>query len=429
LTDRDGFGHGLYVARRPVLPAALAGGLLATSLSAQPPADVVVDWPQWGGPTRDFQYPSARIAGTWPETGPQRLWERPLGEGYSGIAAVGDVLYTMLRRGDAEVTVALDAGTGETRWEHGYPAPFLDDMNLEQGPGPHATPLVHRGRVYAVGATGRLHALDAQTGAVVWQRRLIEDLGGGLITRGYSCSPLAHGDRIIVQTGGAGGAVIAFDAATGRIEWRGGSFHNGNASPILVSIGGEDQVVAVGGTVVVGLDAATGETRWTHPHPHRFSDNIPTPLWSDGLLFVTSYADGGSRVLELTRDGTRTEARERWHHTRLRLYYTNLVRIGDRVYGSSGDLGPTFFTAADARTGEVHWQTRDVARSSVIASDGRLILRDEDGRLILAVPGDDGLDIRAAVELLAAGPPTPPTLRGSTLFIRDRHAIMALDLR
>ncbi|HUF48998.1 MAG TPA: PQQ-binding-like beta-propeller repeat protein [Vicinamibacterales bacterium] len=402
-------------------------GLVAVGSSEQeqPPAD----WPQWGGPTRDFQAPTARVTVEWPADGPRRVWTRSLGEGYSAIAVVGDTLYTMVREGDHEVVVALDEATGATRWEHRYPAPWFDGMNSEQGPGPHATALVHRGRVYAAGATGILHALEAVSGRVLWRHRLIEDLGGSVVGRGYSSSPLAHGDRVVVQVGGDGQAVMAFDAADGRSIWQGGSFENGNSSPILVRVDGEDQVVALGSGEVIGLDAGTGDTRWRHPHPHRFGDNIPTPVWGDGLLFVTSYADGGSRVLALSRPDGRVQVDERWHHTRLRVYYTNVLRVGDVVYGSSGDLGPTVFTAANVHTGEVLWQSREVGRSSGVAVRGRLLLRDDEGRLLVVDPTGTGPTVLASARVLEPGPPTPPTVRGSRVYLRDRRTLTVLDLR
>jgi outer membrane protein assembly factor BamB len=304
---------------------------------------------------------------------------------------------------------------------------MLDGMNPEQGPGPHATPLVTGGRVFAAGATGRLHALDAATGELLWERRLIEDLGGTVVHRGYSSSPLAFGDWIVVQAGGDGHAITAFEAADGRIVWRGGSFDNVNSSPILADVDGEMQVIALGAAEVVGLDARTGGGRWRHPHPHRFRENIPTPLWSDGLLFVTSYADGGSRVLALDREEGRTRVRELWHHRRLRVYYTNVVRVGDVLYGSSGDSGPTVFTAAVVTTGEVLWQTSDIARSTMVAVGRTLILRDDIGQLVIATPGADGPLIHSTTALFAAGPPTPPTLRGARIYLSDRREVLALQ--
>ncbi len=102
-------------------------------------------------------------------SGPKRLWSRVLGEGYSSIVVDDDSLYTMYREEDDEIIVCLSAGSGETRWEHRYSAPLLEDMNygtwLKQGgAGPYATPLLLGGNLYAVGSTGKFHVLDRATG-------------------------------------------------------------------------------------------------------------------------------------------------------------------------------------------------------------------------------------------------------------------------
>jgi outer membrane protein assembly factor BamB len=365
----------------------------------------------------------------WPDGGPRVVWRRPLGEGYSAISVVGETLVTMYRQNDAEIVVALDAETGRTRWEHRDAAPWLERMDVSQGPGPHATPLVHAGRVYAAGATGRLRALDARTGAHLWTRRLLEDLDGTVVTRGYASSPLAFGDLVIVQTGGEGHALTAFDQE-GRVVWRGGTFHNAYSSPILARVDGEPQVIALGSGEIVAVDARTGVERWRHPHPHRFGENIPTPIWRDGRLFTISYADGGSRMLAVERQGNAFQTRELWHHTRLRVYYTTAVWLDDVIIGSSGDAGPTVLTAVDAGSGDVLWQLRDVTRASIVGGPGRrLLLRDDEGRLVLAQASREGLTVEGRAEILGAGPPTPPTVRGTRVFVRDRREVMALDLR
>jgi hypothetical protein len=56
------------------------------------------------------------------------------------------------------------------------------------------------------------------------------------------------------------------------------------------------------------------------------------------------------------------------------------------------------------------------------------VLLDEDGNLALATPGAEGLALHGKVQLLKERAWTAPTLSGTTLFIRDRHQIMALDL-
>src|SRR5215207_3922260 len=117
------------------------------------------DWAQWGGPQRNFKSEAKGLTTTWPETGPRVLWRRELGDGYSAIVAEGGMLFTMYRKGDSEVVVALDASTGKTLWEFSYAAPFSPEYDMSNGPGPHATPLVAGNMVFTSGATGKLHSL------------------------------------------------------------------------------------------------------------------------------------------------------------------------------------------------------------------------------------------------------------------------------
>jgi outer membrane protein assembly factor BamB len=160
------------------LAALLALVVLVTSA---PPGHSAPDegWPQFGGPTRDF---NSRASGLSPWAGaePRVLWRRDLGDGYSGIAAAGGVLYTMYRPSawmglsvaDAEAVVALDAATGKTLWEKANPVTERSSMRMEHGPGPHATPLLAGGRLFTAGVVGRLQALDPKTGEVLWSREL-----------------------------------------------------------------------------------------------------------------------------------------------------------------------------------------------------------------------------------------------------------------
>ena len=121
------------------------------------------EWPQWGGPQRNFVTNSKGLAAKWPAEGPKKLWTRPLGAGHSSILVDRNILYTMYSSGDEEVVIALAADTGKTIWEHKYPAPTAG-MNYKEGLGPHATPLIVGNRLFSVGALGNLHALDKQTG-------------------------------------------------------------------------------------------------------------------------------------------------------------------------------------------------------------------------------------------------------------------------
>jgi outer membrane protein assembly factor BamB len=425
----------------PWLP--LASAFLAAVLASSDARLDTPEWPQWGGPTRDFRSPSTGLAATWPATGPKALWSRPLGEGHSSIVAAEGLIFTQYRPtksllgvvvskftgSDPEVVVALDPATGATRWEHRYEAPIVKGMDTEYGLGPHSTPLVVDGRVFAVGMTGRLHALDAKTGTVLWSHDLWNEMGGKVMGRGYSCSPLAYGETIVLTLGGPGQSVVAFRQKDGQVAWKNGRFSPSPASPILVNVDGQDQLVVFNADGIAGLDPNGGATLWTHPHKTDYGLNISTPVWSEGnLLFCSSAYSGGSRLLQLSQSGGKTTVRELWFTSRMRLHFGTAVRIGDFVYGSSGDFGPSFFSAVSVKTGQVAWQDRGLARASFVYADGRLILLDEDGTLALATVSPEGLKIQARAQVLASKAWTAPTLVGRRLYIRDRATIKALDL-
>ena len=250
--------------------------------------------------------------------------------------------------------VALAASSGETRWEHRYPAPLLEDMDYgtwsnHAGPGPYATPLLLGGRLYTVGVTGAFRALDKETGEVSWSHDLDREfeMSG---YRGYASSPLAYGGNVILPVGGRGHAVVAFDQVTGVVAWKRQDFELAPASPIVINVDGEDQLVVFAPQAIVGLDPRNGDSLWNHPHETNHGLNISTPVWGKGnLLFFPSAYNGGSRVIRLTHEDVETTAEELWFNNRMRLHFGNAIRVGDLVLGTSGDFGPGIFHRARRR--------------------------------------------------------------------------------
>src|SRR4030095_3076571 len=80
------------------------------------------EWPQCGGPQRNFVTNSKGLAPKWPAAGPKKVWTRPLGSGHSSILVDRNMLYTMYSSGDEEVVIALSADSGKTIWAHKYAA-------------------------------------------------------------------------------------------------------------------------------------------------------------------------------------------------------------------------------------------------------------------------------------------------------------------
>lgn len=386
------------------------------------------EWPQWGGPGRNFVSNSKGLAASWPQTGPKQLWTRALGEGHSAIIVDGNTLYTMYSQGEQEAVIALAANTGKTLWEHKYDAPTAG-VNYEEGLGPHSTPLLVGDLLYTVGSIGKLHALDKKTGKVVWSQDLYKDLGGQKMGRGYSCSPIAYKSTIILTLGGQGQTFAAFNQKDGKVAWKNQNLVMSPASPIIINVDGQDQLIAFMGKEIAGLDPNNGALLWSHPHETEWGLNVSNPVWGSGnLLFLSSAYNGGSRVLKLSQKDGKTSVSELWFHRRLRLHHTTAIRIDDYVYASSGDFGPAFFSGVNIKTGDIAFQDRSFPKANFLLADGKLIILDEDGNLALATVSPAGLKVISKAGLMKNLAWTVPTLVGTKLYLRDRRTIAALDL-
>ena len=412
----------------------IAAGLLTLLLVNS----AVGQWPQWGGPDRNFTIRTEGLADSWPEDGPRKIWYRELGDGYSSIIVDDGTLYTMCRRGEDEFTVALTAATGETLWEHGNPSPITRVM-AQYGPGPHATPLVVGDRLYSIGANLDLHCFEKKTGKVIWRHDLLEEHNLTVPSYGYACSPLAYKSTIILPVGGEGKqeeVLTAFDQATGRVVWRSQSADRRftreceYSSPLIITLDGADQLVFLTNERIAGFNPDDGTLLWEYAHANETGVNVsmPVPVGEDSLFCSGAY-DSGARLIKLTRAADKTTVEELWYSRKMRVHHGNAVLIGDHVYGSGGDFGPAFFIAMDVKTGRPTWRKRGFSKANCVYGDGKLIMLDEDGQLVLATATPDDLIVHSRCRMTERLSWTAPTLVGTTLYLRDRRHIMALDLR
>ena len=174
---------------------------------------VAADWNQFRGPNRDNLCTETGLLDQWPEGGPKLLFTATgLGEGYSTVAVVGDLVYTMGNVDSGEHVIALDENSGSIVWK----VRIGNEYREGQGNGPRGTPTVIDGRVYALGGNGDLACCDASNGSMIWQKNILSDFGGSNITWGISESVLVDDGKVICSPGGSRATIVALDAATGR---------------------------------------------------------------------------------------------------------------------------------------------------------------------------------------------------------------------
>jgi outer membrane protein assembly factor BamB len=397
-------------------------------------------WPQWGGPNRDFKVEATGLANEWPSDGPRTIWHRTLGTGYSAVVADAGVLYTMYRtkKTDAhEYTIALDAKTGETLWQErdlaAVPASLPEHQRTEFT-GPNATPLVVGDRLFTVGRNALLNCRKRSDGTIIWKHDLVGEFGAEIPNCGFSASPLAYKDTIVLPVGRAEGderegySLIAFDQESGAIVWHQHTFRIGHSSPILITFGGQDQLVLCTVSALIGVDPATGALLWEYSPPGeaQFQMVRATPVWDGKDTLVLSEWETGYAI-RLTKNAGTTSAELLWTTRKAPLDMGTPILTDELLIGSrAGMNGP--LVGQDPLTGKRLWLERAFQTTVLVAGGDKLIMLDSKGQLGLATATRQGLTIHSRCQLTTQYSFTAPTLVGTTLFVRDERHIMALDL-
>ena len=90
------------------------------------------------------------------------------------------------------------------------------DSAAKHGKGPKSTPLVYDGRFYTFGTTGIFSAWNAASGKLEWRKEYAKDFKATFPIFGTSMSPVAADGMIVALVGTNGdGAIVAYDARTG----------------------------------------------------------------------------------------------------------------------------------------------------------------------------------------------------------------------
>jgi outer membrane protein assembly factor BamB len=224
------------------------------------------DWPQWLGPHR---------TGISSERGPARLlaqpqlvWTNFVGLGCSSFAIAQNRAYTLghakqARNRGTDTLYCLDADTGKVIWRYSYECASCISQDVKFD-GPRSTPTVDGDCVYSLSLEGHLFCLEAVSGSLLWARQLTRDLEGRIPAYGYCCSPLVHGNNLILELNAPEASYVALDKRTGALVWRLKQGQVTCGSPVLTRVDGLDWVVFAGGGAMVAADTVTGRELWRH---------------------------------------------------------------------------------------------------------------------------------------------------------------------
>lgn len=419
------------------LPRLLALPLLTATLCAAP-----ADWPQWRGLNRDGVSPETGLLKEWPQDGPPLAWKMSgIGKGMGSVSIHGERLFVLGKRKEGQFIAAYDLATQKEIWSARV---------SESGADSNGTPTVDGGQVFAVSKDGKLLCCAEADGKELWRKDFAVDFGGKMMSGwGFSESPLVDGDKVIVVPGSDDALMVALDRKTGALLWKAaapadagnrGKAGAGYTGAVISKAAGIRQYVTLVGRGVVSVNAQDGKVLWHYNRVANGTANIPTPLVWDDYVFCSSGYGTGAALLKIVKSSTPTpeasiEAQEQYFlaASTFQNHHGGMVRIGDYIYAGTGHNNG-FPICLEWKTGRVVWnEARGPGKESaaVIAADGNLYFRYQDGTMALIGATPDGYAVHGAFKLASVdGPSWPhPAIHAGRLYLRSQDNLMCYDLR
>ena len=386
---------------------------------------IASDWPQWRGPNRDGTGATFTEPAQWPEKLTER-WKVSVGSGHSSPVLVGDRIYLHSRQQENETIRAIDAATGKTVWQDQYPAPYrMNPAATGHGPGPKSTPAVADGRVFTLGISGILSALDAKTGKVLWRKpapAIPPEFGTAM-------SPVVDAGLVIAHVGGHdSGALTAFDAATGAEKWKWSGDGPGYASPVIGTFGGTKQVVTQSQYRLVSVSAANGQLLWELPLRTPYNQNSVTPvIYKDMVIY-----SGLEHPVVATRPvqaGGKWTLQKVWENAGEGMYMSSPVIAGGTLFGLSNRNRGHFF-AIDLATGKTLWATRgrDAENAAIVSGGKVLFILQSHAELVIARANPTSFDVLRRYTVADSDTWAHPVVDGNRIFIKDAETLRLLTL-
>jgi len=389
------------------------------------------DWPQWRGPERNGTSKETGLLKEWPVEGPKLAWHlTDLGGGYSTPSVAQGRLYVVTSDGEESESVqALNAADGKKLWSTriGKVGPNDARMNFA---GSRSTPTVDGELLFALGSDGDLTGLETSSGKIRWQKNLRTEFGGQPGRWAYAESPLVDGDTLVCTPGGSTATLVGLHKKTGEVLWK-CALPEGDeaafASAIVVEADGTKQYVQLLQKGLVGVDAKTGKFLWRFAKAtSRLGANIPTPVASDGAIYVASAGTGGG-VVKLKVKGDGVEPEQLFFDAKMPTAIGGAVKVGDYLYGTTGQA----MLCVDFKTGQVKWEERGLGTASLCYTDGRLYLHGENGQVALVEPSHESY--REKGRFTPVDPPqranpmmkswTYPVVADGRLYLRDQGSL------
>ena len=432
--------HRVIAGARPLaMVAALVVGLISPlGFAAQ-----AADWPRFRGPHGSGV--AADDAPTPVEFGLDRhlAWRVELpGEGVSSPIVVGDRVFVTAYSGYGpdggsqldlvRHLVCYDRLTGKSLWSKQIEAVLPEDPYAGMGIPSHGyashTPASDGRRIYAFFGKSGVQAFDLD-GDLLWARSVGTDSDPR--RWGSASSPVVVGDVVVVTAGPERRAIVGLDAATGEERWSAPSESLGSVwgTPATAVIDPMRTDVVLGAPGEFwGLNPATGKIRWYAAGVGDDGFNTSVVV-NDGVAVAVEGRSGGSMAVRVGGKGDVAATHTVWSGRDANRFGTPVVYRG-RIYVFSNGV----VSCLDAASGRRLYQSRlgggeagggrrgGSDYSSPVAADGKIYYVTGGGDLHVLAAGDsfESLAVNRVAQDGEAFAATPAIADGA-IFIRSNR--------
>ena len=389
---------------------------------------------QWRDEDRTGISSETGLLKSWPTEGPALLWSNTdLTKGNSSVSFGNNSIYITGSSEGNDILYALDMN-GKMLWQT-----IMGRAWNESYPESRATPTVEGSKVYTTSGFGDLACIDGVTGKAVWTYKASEINKGTYGRWGIAESLIIDGEKLYFTPGGPETMTIALKKTTGEVVWKSPSLNNkpGYVSPILITYAGKKILINISQENVFAVDVSNGEILWKIPveKPAGFNWDLilcVTPLYKDGMVYVTGGYNVGGMMIKLAGDGK--NAAVVWSDKVLDVHHGGVVVVNDLIYGSNWlNNGDGNWCCIDWKTGEKKWEEHWNCKGSIISAEGMLYIYDEKrGNVGLLRATSEKFDLVSSFQITQgnAGPFwAHPAIHKGILYIRHNNALMAYDIK
>lgn len=383
------------------------------------------EWAEFRGPQRAGLVPKTKLATDWEAQPPKLIWKQELGPGWSSFVCAGEMLITQEQREDVELVTCYATSTGKMIWSNSTKARFWESV---AGAGPRATPTLHDGALYTLGATGILQRLDPATGKAVWTTDIQQDSKRTAAPIwGYCSSPLVIDDLVIVHAGGAeNNGLLAYKTADGAPAWRVACGDHTYSSPQAFTIAGQRVVLILTNTGLTAVDPSAGTVAWDYPWKiENYRAIQPLAIGDQDVLLGTGIGHGTRRIQVSLKDG-KPQFNEKWTTLDIKPNYNDFVAVGDHLYG----FDVAIFCCVNLETGTKRWKNGRYGAGQVLGlpDADQLLVLSESGDAVLLEANPKSLKQLAKVSVLEGKTWNHPILVGDRLYVRNSDQMACWQL-